>query len=358
MVQIINRAPTIGETLGKVLGQGISGIGEGVGSAMQTQLTEFFQNRKEQQSKKQLAGVLEQLGLAPELAALPSDLQKEFIKNKFQKDKFSEIMEVFGGLEGGEGIVARAERGPTGQITPEQILATTLIDPPLGKALQSQQEAGLRVIESKAKREFERAKPILARADERAEVIPAKEGSLKLMENAIEQGNLGFFSPDNLAELTGIEAFRTPSGAQFISSGKEFFLGSIKRAGARPNIFIEKQIQKMLPKIGRSKEANLTVMAALKSEIAVEKEYQDILNRMVDEDEAKYGYIKGNIGQRSRIELQKFAEKEQDRLEQELKLIQKDQAGKVQMRDPSGALRSVSKSDAKAAQKAGYTLVK
>jgi hypothetical protein len=130
----------------------------------------------------------------------------------------------------------------------------------------------------KEKRRMQRAagheeisKAALKSSAERAESLPQKEFALQNMMDAVEQGNLSFFSPDSLADLTGIEAFRTPEGAGFKTAGKEFFLGSLKRAGARPNQWIEAQIADMLPKIGRSPEANLSVTEALKTEMDIEK---------------------------------------------------------------------------------------
>lgn len=246
------------------------------------------------------------------------------------------------------------------QLSDEDVVKLSLIDPNLAKIIQSQKDIRKRVTESKAKREFERAKPVLLRADERAEGITQKESSLQLMANAVEEGNLGFFSPDNLAELTGIEGLRTGEGAQFISAGKEYFLGSLKRAGARPNQWIEQQIQKMLPKIGRTEEANLTVLEALKSELNIEKEQLNIIDQIAQQDEEKFGYIKGNIGQRTRQKLKKFADEEQRSLEIKLRAIQSREeltSSEVIMIDPMGQRRAVDKKEVKEAKKAGYKLL-
>jgi len=285
-----------------------------------------------------------------------------------QREKFAQLQSILGGGDRVQGEPTRG--GLPGQIpeeiSDEQILTLSEDYPNVAKILQSQKEGRAKVTEAKAKREFERAKPILARADERAEQITQKESSLALMKDAVQTGNLGFFSPDNLAEITGIEGLRTPKGAQFISSGKEYFLGSLKRAGARPNQWIEQQIQKMLPKMGRSEAANLTVLAALESELAIEKQQLDIIDRLAQEDEAQFGYIKGNIGQRTRKELKKFADEEQKRLEISLREIQKTEkviprrekieTTEVIMIDRQGRQRVVEKKDVKAARAAGYKL--
>lgn len=246
-------------------------------------------------------------------------------QDKLEKMKHERLENLIRGLSGStEPVEGRAAQTgtPGGGISDEAILSLGMQDPNLARLLQGQKESQIKQTESRAKREFERAKPILARADERAEGITQKESALSLMEDAVQEGNLGFFSPDNVAEITGIEGLRTPKGAQFISSGKEYFLGSLKRAGTRPNQWIEQQIQKMLPKIGRSEAANRTVIEALKSELAIEKAQFDIIDKLAQEDEEKFGYIKGNIGQRTRKELKKFADAEQKELETRLREIQ------------------------------------
>lgn len=280
-----------------------------------------------------------------------------------EKEKLAQLESLIGGL----GSPAQQQQQAPGRepdISDEQILALSAIDPNLARILQSQKEGRTKATEAKAKREFERAKPVLARADERAEGITQKESSLNLMEDAIQTGNLGFFSPDNLSEVTGIEGLRSAKGAQFISSGKEYFLGSLKRAGARPNQWIEQQIQKMLPKIGRSPEANLTVLEALKSELAVEKEQLDIIDRLSQEDEDNFGYVKNNIDQRTRKELQKFGDQEQKRLEERLRAIQTKpdtteiSVNEILMIDPAGNVRKLKKAQAAEARKEGYKLYK
>jgi len=278
-----------------------------------------------------------------------------------QQQKFSQLQSLLGGAPPSEPSVEGEiqERKPPSEVTDEQILAIGQLDPNLARLLQAQKEGRTKITEAKAKREFERAKPVLARADERAEGITQKEQSLNLMEDAVQTGNLGFFSPDNLAKITGVEGLRTPKGAQFISSGKEYFLGSLKRAGARPNQWIEQQIQKMLPSIGITTEANQTILEALKIELAVEKEQLDIIDRLSQEDEDKLGYIRGNLGQRTRKELQKFGDSEQKRLQERLREIQKKdtvETGEVIMIDPQGRRRAVEKKDVREAKTAGYKL--
>lgn len=325
--QFEDQTPSVGQRLGTALGGGMS---EGLSSGLQVLAQDKVEEMKHQRLQNLISGLSR------------------------------------GKTSGKEEEISQTSKAPDPRetISDERILAVSQIDPNAARLLQSQKESQVKQTESKIKREFERAKPILRRADEKAEEIAQKENSLSLMENAIQEGDQGFFSRDNLASITGVEGFRTAKGAQFITSGKEYFLGNIKRAGSRPNQWIEQQIQKMLPQVGRSEEANQTVIEALKSELSIEKAHLDIIDRLAEEDEKRFGYVKGNIGQRTRKELKVFADVEQKDLEVRLKAIQpsssKQQTSKdeVLMYDPSGKLRKLKKSDAVEAKKEGYTLYK
>lgn len=258
------------------------------------------------------------------------------------KDKESErLSQLLKGVQGSPDVQQDqgfGEQQATRQEIPDEtITAIAEKYPNIARIAQSQKESKIRHTEAKAKRELQRALPFLKRVDERSEILPQKESSLQLMENAAKEGDLSYFSPDNLAEITGVEAFRTAKGAQFVSAGKEYFLGSLKRAGTRPNQWIEQQIQKMLPKIGRSEKANLTVIETLKSELAVEKKQMDLMDEIISEDEAKYGYVKGNIASEVRKRLKKFADDEQEDLLKRLKVIDK---GEKEIKLPSASKKN------------------
>lgn len=353
-----------------------------IGGGIQQKLQQFYDEKKEAKQQEEAKKFFEQMD--PEASVMEqlqsivqaplSDKSKELMfkgiasqQQAQQKQKQQEMINQLLGLGGapesgagrravpGEGVeeVAVEEEirpEPAGIKSPEEISAAMLVNPNLGKMYQTQREAHV-------KREYDRAKPVLLKADERAEALPQKELALESMMDAIKEGDLGFFSKDNLAELTGIEGLRTAKGAQFIASSKEYFLGSLKRAGARPNQWIEQQIQKMLPKVGRSKEANMTVAQMLKSEMAIERANSDILERLSNEDIQKYGYVRGDLGSRASKELKKFAENEQKGLEKRLRSIAgepKASKGTVLMRDPNGKLREIPAKQVNDARKAGY----
>lgn len=176
---------------------------------------------------------------------------------------------------------------------------------------------------------MERAKKVLDKAEDIAQTLPVKNTALKLMVDSIANKNLSFFSPDNLAEITGVEAFRSPEGALFKTAAKEYFLGNISRAGARPNQWIEQQISDMMTKIGRSTVANLSVARALQNEIALDQERvrltEEIFNQLRSEDKDV-----GELGPMINNRLSKFAEQKQNELYNDLRAIKAIGEGKPQ----------------------------
>lgn len=169
--------------------------------------------------------------------------------------------------------------------------------------------------------ELARSSKVIERAEQIAEQIPQKRTAVNLMKDAVANKNLGFFSRDSLAEITGIEGFRSPEGAIFKTAGKEYFLGNISRAGARPNQWIEQQIADMMAKIGRSTEANLSVLRALENELDLDEARVKFTDEISDRLRAEGDYGQGKLGTLVNKEMSKYAEAKQDILFNDLRAI-------------------------------------
>lgn len=157
--------------------------------------------------------------------------------------------------------------------------------------------------------------------DKIAFTIPQKETALNLMDDAVVNKDLSFFTLDNLAELTGIEGFRSKEGAIFKTAAKEYFLGNLQRAGARPNQWIEQQIQDMLTKIGRSTAANLSVSRTLRNELDIDKERVRITEEISDRLRSEGDLSEGKLGSMVNKELSMYAENKQRELFNDLRAI-------------------------------------
>lgn len=279
-IQVLQRLqqPSLGSLLGGGLGAGIS---ESVTRTLENRLKQSMQQQEAQKQQEATNALARTIGLSPEhvQGVRPQDLS-QLIRSQAEEKK---------ALAKSESVQAR-ER--------EKVAA-------------------------------QRSGKVLERADTLREALPAKQNALRFMKDAIEEGDLGFFSPNNMAELTGIEAFRTAKGAQLITAGKEFFLNSIQRAGARPNIFVEKQIAKMMPLIGRNKAANLTASALLGADLAVEQERVRITDELEQRFLDEKGFVPPNLGALVTKELKPRAEEIQRNLANELKEIQKTEGKKA-----------------------------
>jgi hypothetical protein len=196
------------------------------------------------------------------------------------------------------------------------------------------QDLAQKKFESERTYQSKRAIPFLQKLDESRNSLQEKDQALFLMRDAINQGNLEFFYKDNFANFLGKfgEGLRTAKGAQLINAQKEFLLGNIARAGARPNMYIEQQISKMLPQIGRSDEANLTVIESFQAQQDLEKKKQEISDQLVEKYEQELGYVPGNISAQVDKITKPYADEYQRRLAYRLRNLQESEMGEKAMR--------------------------
>jgi hypothetical protein len=140
-----------------------------------------------------------------------------------------------------------------------------------------------------------RAEKTLNEADKIGKELPVAESSIRAMEDAVLSGDQSFWSPDNIAELTGVEAFRTAKGGQFKTAAKTFFISDLKASGARPNQFIEKQFVDALAKVGRSEYANQTVIESFKFSHDLKQNWIDTVRELEGKYYDELGYMPGNF---------------------------------------------------------------
>ncbi len=361
MVQILQDQPSFASRLA---GAATNTAGE-FGKAFLGEKLAQRQNRAESEAFKKLTGT--------DISNLPPEARVEFLKEfakseakqQMLKKLFPESQQSsndFQSLLLGETTQPTKAESPFLNLTPEQRLKLNLVDPRLGEAAFKEEQLKEKRQEAKASRHYDISKEILKSTAARAEALPQKEMALQNMNDAIANGNLGFFTKDNLAEITGIEGLRSPQGAVFKTAGKEFFLGSLQRAGARPNQWIEQQISDMLTKIGRSTEANLSVTEALRTELDVEKKQIELTNQLADQLENQLGYIPRDLSAQVQKLMTPYAQEKQKELKDRLMEIKADYTPNNKkghlMRHPDGSLRRVQKNDLKEALKAGYKLEK
>lgn len=225
------------------------------------------------------------------------------------------------------------------KIRDEDIAQASVIDPNLARSLQHAKDVALReqTAQKKAERkEFESERSYhtgFSKEEEKSvnqqrSSIPKKEMALNFARDAIQSGDMSYFSPDKLADSTGIDLFRTAKGAQLITAGKENLLNNMGRVSARAqNIWFEQRLNSMFPKIGQSQEANLTVQEMLEGELELDKAYVREFDRLSQEDEKKYGYVKKDIAKRAQDAIKSESKEILNRTSYRMKEIEEREKG-------------------------------
>lgn len=170
------------------------------------------------------------------------------------------------------------------------------------------------------------------KAEEEVEAIRSsigkKENSLNFARDSVESGNLSYFSKDKLADATGVDFFRTAKGAQLVTAAKENLLSNLSRVtGRAQNMWFEQRMNSMFPKIGQSKEANLTVQEMLEGEVELDKAYLNEFDKLAEEDQNKYGYVRKDIARRAKEEIKPVEKQVMQRTSYRMKEIEEQENG-------------------------------
>lgn len=166
-----------------------------------------------------------------------------------------------------------------------------------------------------------RAEKVLVKADAIGEELPILESSVMAMEDAITNGDQSFWSSDNLAEMTGIELFRTAKGGQFKTAAKTYFINDLKTSGARPNQFLEKQFVDALAKVGRSQEANQTVLESFKFTNDLKRKRLETIRELEKYYDESLGYLPSGFSRIVEETMEPYIKDRQKEYESRLKDI-------------------------------------
>lgn len=129
--------------------------------------------------------------------------------------------------------------------------------------------------------------------------IPKKEAALNLSRNAIESGELGAWSANNLAGILGRPELLTASGAALNLAAKENLLGNLARVSGRAqNKWLEQVAIGAFPRAGQSEYANLTVQEGIEADLALDKAEAEAYDLISEQDMKKQGYEGADIEKR------------------------------------------------------------
>lgn len=388
-----NPRQSFGQKLNIGLGRGLESL-----SQMQQQNQQQQQMHQENIALKQmgidLTGISDPKARQEFVAAAlqgANQQQLEMLKQQGKqnqiKAKEDYLSKLFGGFGQDQNQSPEMLQGQTQQkqggfdiknISDEQIAKVAVIDPNLARVMQSQKDVALREEREEEKRQFELgkeerkreheiakvrrkeetevSKPVLLELNQARKNIPVQEQSIEDIQNAVAD-----ISPlDYIADVTGFEPLRSASGAKLKTAIKDFFLSDLTRFGGRPNMFIEKQLAEALPKLGRSKEANLVVAAGMKFKVDLAKKRIEIIDRLAEEDKDKFGYVRGNIDSRASNEMKKYVVDRQKQLKDEMEAIKKAPpkgvSKMVRVRSPDGEIFEIERNDLNEAQEHGFQL--
>lgn len=365
MVQILeeNRKPSTSEKFG----QAFAGLGQ-LGSAY---LSQLGQQRSQQQQMQQQNQTIEKLtGMDPsglsekQREIVLGELLKQQGKNQRLGQTQGFLDKVFGGsqqksnqmnqmAEMDQQQLGMSQGFDPSQLSDADIAQAAAMDPNLGRILQQQKDVSLREKRAQEKNqrsefESERAfhtgfsKETEKEANELRRSLPKKEMALDFARNAVETGDMSYFSLDKLADVTGQDIFRTAKGAQLITAGKENLLSNMGRVSARAqNQWFEQRLNSMFPKVGQSREANLTVQEMLEGEAELDKAYLNSFDKIAAEDEDKYGFVRKDISKRVHQSLKPLEKEILQRTSYRMKEIEEQEKGLSSLKKQAG--KNVSK---------------
>lgn len=388
MVQILPPKTNLGSQIGSAFGQGFqsgSNLGNQVNlqqllqqrqqSMLQSSLDRALQNYSApgMSPESKLVGLYRDLAANPQVAqALAGNLQKM----QQQQQSMGLLQHILGGGQPQAGGQNEAMQGqssgvfesPASAMSDANIAALAVVNPVLAKVLQQQKDASLQreLTEKKRgweledlarKEETDIAKPILLELNQVRKNIPYQEQAIEDIKEA--SPNVGW--RDFVADLVGAEPLRTAEGARLKTAIKDFFLSDLTRAGARPNQWIEQQLADALPKIGRSKEANLITAEGLKFKVDLAKKRMEIIDKLAEDQKKRHGYVKGDIDSLSYNMMKPYVRERQKELKtaiEEIKKAEKStsvERGFKRMTNPeNGEMYDIPIQDVNEARKAGW----
>src|SRR6185312_2216895 len=251
MVTQLPAKQTVGSRLGSALGQGAQiGIQQGIQQAQQqnqqqqqsvmlnealTQAQQIYANPNLSPEQKQI-GLYQALAHRPEIA---QQLNNQYIES--QKAQAQNVNAQANQVKANRPVAPKAPAGGlSGQPVPPEVsskieeiiddskdlnadqLAVKLDKAHIPRAYSNSYiESRRRKDDQSSKRHADASDKILDENEKTRASLIKKDQALALQDDAVAKKDLSFFSRDNLADITGIEGFRSTEGAIYKAAGKE-----------------------------------------------------------------------------------------------------------------------------------------
>jgi hypothetical protein len=184
------------------------------------------------------------------------------------------------------------------------------------KKIEDEKKETRRAFESDREYHTKISAPFIKEASEIIKNDPIAQGLIDQQRRDIGSGNTSGLIPF-LTDKLGLEAYRNPESARFKTASKERFiegLHSLGGAGARPNQFIEQQLVGAQAALGRSEEANQSVLDVEQFIKDLKTQRAKYTLEEAEKDQEKYGYERSDISRRVDKLMEAYAEQRQDEM--------------------------------------------
>lgn len=207
------------------------------------------------------------------------------------------------------------------------------------------------------------------------EAIRKQRFDLNSALSAVQQGQVGGFDRNYWANLLGEkgEPLKNASGVQLQAASKNLLVDSLSKLTGRPNQWIDQQIFSASPGIGKSAEANETIIATSLAKLDIDEKILDAKDELVKFYSSQGIQIPANIDQLAEKTVQPYAQHVQDKLAYDLRVLFEREKGNRYLNSlekvPQGTPLTLEKRDAlikkyngdkakarETAEKMGYTI--
>jgi hypothetical protein len=187
----------------------------------------------------------------------------------------------------------------------------------------------LKMQAEEAKEERQRGAKLLERREQSRETLLQRKADYDIAEQAILQNPKDIGSLKNFAsDVFHLPQLKTAPAAAFSAAMKDAFVNSIRAIpGARPNQWVEQQIQQAMARIGQSDEANLSAMAIGRYKLELEEAENQIIDEIEQEYEDRGQKFTGKASKEVFRRLKPIAEEKQFELAYKLKELQEKEMG-------------------------------
>jgi hypothetical protein len=345
MVQILEDAPSFSQLLGRSLG-GVAGAAlAGTGAS-------YLKKKEEEKESKAFekkygyaadkAGRSEYFKQLAKMKAAESLFSGNFGKTSkpdfaseilSQEDKNKKFLEIVPQIEAaqnrhldeeelekvweslGEPVEKKREEI---QISPEDEEHTQRLKdylfPEIAKGERERENIARKKFEADRTYHAKRSSKFLDKVTELSEGLRERKVAIDSSIAAVQSGQMSPLGGDFWADVLHAPALKSASGAQLEAGAKINLLGSLGKAGARPNQFIEQKIDQAFAKAGNTKEAQMAKLLLAKTVMDLDQAYIDVASRIAQEDREKYGYVKEDIDSRVEKEMKSISKEKMDEL--------------------------------------------